>query len=55
MEKLEKEKTYPWHEEDTLYGVQHALQNFDICLPRPLEQSNKKDTVWVMYVASKDN
>jgi hypothetical protein len=45
-------RTYPWHEKGNVYGIQHALQNYDICLPRPLKQSRKEDSVWVMYVHS---
>lgn len=46
----QEERMYPWIERDTPYGLQHALQNFDICLPRPLEESPKESTVWVLYV-----
>ena len=44
------ERTYPWIERDTVYNLQHELQNFDICLPRPLEESPIESTVWVLYV-----
>lgn len=45
-------RQYPWHERDDVYGIQHELQNFDICLPRPLEESSNEDTVWVMSASS---
>lgn len=48
------ERTYPWIERDSLYGIQHRLQNFDICLPRPLEESPVESTAWVLYVLSFD-
>jgi hypothetical protein len=47
---LMEERTYPWIERDMVYGLQHRLQNFDICLPRPLEESPIEKTVWVLYV-----
>lgn len=50
---LMAERTYPWIERDTLYGLQHRLQSFDICLPRPLEESPVGKTVWVLYVTAR--
>jgi len=44
------ERTYPWIERDTVYNLQHELQNFDICLPRPLEESPIESTVWVFFL-----
>jgi hypothetical protein len=48
---LMSDRTYPWIDRDAVYGSQHKLQNYDICLPRPLEESPVESTVWVLYVA----
>ncbi|KIW01011.1 uncharacterized protein PV09_07528 [Verruconis gallopava] len=42
--------SFPRFERDGVYGSQHELQNYDVCLPRPLEESSPERTVWVIFI-----